>query len=53
LDGWNEEIGDFRCFVGGDFTGSARKQGKNKDCFLKNQYFLQEFLTIIVFGPIY
>lgn len=42
----------FRCFTGVNSV-SAHKQGKSKDCFLKNQYFLQEFLTARVFQPIY
>ena len=51
--GWLER-GDwrFRCFTGVN-SGSAHKQGKSKDCFLKNQYFLQEFLMTSVIKPIY
>jgi hypothetical protein len=52
LDGWNEEIGDFGCFAGVN-SGSAHKQGKSKDCFLKYQYFLQEFLMWKAFTAIY
>jgi hypothetical protein len=50
-------VGMRRLEISGCFAGvnsvSAHKQGKSKDCFLKNQYFLQEFLMGGPFKPIY
>ena len=43
LDGWNEEIGDFRCFEGGDLLVQLVSRVKIKTVFLKINIFFKNF----------